>query len=84
MPETTVRVPETKNNQKPSKNQKNGRLGQTSNGLFQKPWRATDTRLRPIEAYHLGVSFDLGFTRIKRELRSPKRKNGLLVKTCFS
>ena len=69
------RVPELKNINLKTKNQKNGRLGQTSNGLFQKPWRATDTRLRPIDAYHLGASFDLGFTRIKKELEAPRPKN---------
>ena len=34
--------------------------------------------------YHLGASFDLGFTRIKRELEAPRPKNQFLVKIGFS
>ena len=34
--------------------------------------------------YHLGASFDLGFTRIKKELEAPRPKNRFLVKFGFS
>ena len=34
--------------------------------------------------YHLGASFDLGFTRIKKELEAPRPKKRFLVKFCFS
>ena len=34
--------------------------------------------------YHLGASFDLGFTRIKKELEAPRPKNRFLVKFVFS
>ena len=34
--------------------------------------------------YHLGASFDLGFTRIKKELEAPRPKNRFLVKIGFS
>ena len=34
--------------------------------------------------YHLGASFDLGFTRIKKELGAPRPKNRFLVKFGFS
>ena len=33
--------------------------------------------------YHLGASFDLGFTRIKKELEAPRPKNLFLVKFVF-
>ena len=34
--------------------------------------------------YHLGASFEGLIIWIKKELEAPRRKNGLLVKTCFS
>ena len=34
--------------------------------------------------YHLGASFDLGFTRIKKELEAPRPKKRFLVKFGFS